>query len=251
MTYRPGDTFLHRTDPRAKVGCLLVVLALALTTTRLDVLAVLLAVVAAALWAMAAIAPWSYARALAVIVPLIVLLTLLQALVQPGPVLATVAGVALSRPGVLLGLGIGLRLLVMGIAFHGFSVTTSPSAVSLAVHKAGIPYRFAYLASFAFRFLPLLQDEARTLLTAMSLRASPDAYGANPVPRVRGLLRLVFPMLVGALRRSGDIALSMELRGYGLRGARTFTRPLRFRASDGVLLAGAVALVAIRIWGFS
>lgn len=244
MLYRPGTTFLHRCDPRAKFLLILGVLVVALSTTRLDVLVVLTVLVVLALAVLARIMPRSYGKALLLIIPLIILLTLLQSLVQQGPALVTIGGVQLSREGVLLGLGIGLRLFAMGICFYGFSVTTSPTDIALGLNRLGVPYKFAYLTSFAFRFLPLLQDEAQTLLTAMALRGSSENSSANPFRRGRALVRMVFPMLVGSIKRSGDIALSMELRGYGLKAHRTYLRSLHFGRSDAVVVVLVVLITA-------
>src|SRR5699024_6889115 len=144
MLYRPGDTFFHRADPRAKILLILAVLALALTTTRLDVLVTLTVIVILGLAAFAGLTPRTYWKALVVVVPLIVLLTLLQALVQSGDALFTLGSVSFSEHGILLGLGIGMRLMAMGIFFYGFSVTTSPSDISLALNRMGVPYKFAY-----------------------------------------------------------------------------------------------------------
>ncbi|REE75462.1 energy-coupling factor transport system permease protein [Rhodococcus wratislaviensis] len=242
MLYSPGVSQLHRADPRAKMLVVLGVMMCALTTTRIDVLLLILAVVVAGLHLLGNIGLTSYWKVLTAVVPLIALLVLLQSIIQSGPALATIAGIELSRNGFLLGLGIGIRLIALGICFYGFSVVTSPTDISLALHRAGIPYKYAYLTSFAFRFLPLMQDEARTLLTAMAVRGSSDTAAKNPVVRVRALVRMLFPMLVGALRRSGDTALSMELRGYSQGGPRTFIRTLRFTRSDYALVAGAVLL---------
>lgn len=249
MLYRPGTSFLHRTDPRAKFLLILCVLITALSTTRIDVLLVLTAIVVVTLATLAGITPRSYGKALLLIVPLVVLLTLLQSLVQEGPALVTIAGIQFSREGVLLGLGIGLRLFSMGICFYGFSVTTSPSDIALGLNQIGVPYKFAYLTSFAFRFLPLMQDEARMLLTAMALRGSSESGTANPFRRGRALVRMMFPMLVASMKRSGDIALSMELRGYGLPGPRSYLRRPRFRGTDAVV--GIVVLLvtaALLVW---
>jgi energy-coupling factor transport system permease protein len=240
MLFEPGTTFLHRTDPRIKLGAILVILIVALTTTRLDVQIALAAVVIVGLALGAGITPRRYAKALAVVIPLIVLLTLLQSLVQAGPTLFSIGGVHFSQHGFILGLGIGMRLFAMAICFYGFSVTTSPSDIALALNTMGVPYKFAYLTSFAFRFLPLLQDEARTLLTAMEVRGSTEAGAKNPFKRGKAIVRMIFPMLAGSMKRSSDIALSMELRGYSHNGKRTYYRTLALRASDLALLCGVV-----------
>jgi energy-coupling factor transport system permease protein len=244
MLFEPGTTFLHRTDPRIKLSAVLVVLIVALTTTRLDVQIALAALVIIGLAVGAGITPRRYAKALLVIVPLIALLTLLQSLVQTGPTLFSIGGVDFSQHGFMLGLGIGVRLFAMAICFYGFSVTTSPSDIALALNTMGVPYKFSYLTSFAFRFLPLLQDEARTLLTAMEVRGSREAGSKNPFKRGKAIVRMLFPMLAGSMKRSSDIALSMELRGYSHTGKRTYYRTLALHASDLVLLAGVVIVAA-------
>lgn len=244
MLYRPGHTFLHRADPRVKIVVILAVLVLALTTTRLDVLVLLTAIIMAGLAVLAGLTPRHYWKALTLVVPLIVLLTLLQGIVQQGPSLLSIGPVDISRAGILLGLGIGMRLMAMGICFYGFSVTTSPSDISLALNRMGVPYKFAYLTSFAFRFLPLMQDEARTLLMAMAVRGSSETSSPNPFRRGRAIVRMLFPMLVGSIKRSGEIALSMELRGYGLPGPRSFYRTLRFRRADALFLVSFAVLAA-------
>lgn len=248
MLYRPGDSFLHRADPRAKIAVVLIVLALALTTTRVDSQLVLLLAVVLGLQILGGISVKTYWKAVAVVVPLIVLLVLIQALLQSGPPIATIGGVELSEAGVLLGLGIGIRLFAMGVAFYGFSVTTSPTAICLALHKTGMPYKMAFLTSFAFRFLPLIQDEARGLLTAMSVRGSAQPASRNPFQRGTAIVRMLFPMLVGSMRRSGEIALSMELRGYALPGPRTFVQKLKFKYADSAFLTGTALLGACLIF---
>lgn len=251
MLYRPGTSFLHRADPRAKLFLIAAVLFLALMTTRLDVLALLTLAVVLGLMALGRITPLSYWKVLLLVLPLIVLLTLLQALVQGGEPIAVIGGVPLSKSGTLLGLGIGLRLVAMGICFYGFSVTTSPSDISLALDRMGVPYKFAYLTSFAFRFLPLMQEEASTLLTAMAVRGSSEGSSRNPIRRGRAIVRMLFPMLVGSMKRSGEISLSMELRGYGLAGPRSYYRQLSFDRKDALLvivvLAFVVALIAFQM----
>lgn len=247
MLYRPGNTFFHRADPRAKIVAILAVMVLALSTTRLDVLVALTVVVIVTLNFFAGLTPRAYWKAIVLIVPLIMLLTLLQALVQSGEAMFTLGSVSFSERGILLGLGIGLRLMAMGICFYGFSVTTGPSDIALALNRMGVPYKLSYLTSFAFRFLPLMQDEAGTLLTAMAVRGSSEGSSKNPFRRGKAIVRMLFPMLVGSMTRSGTISLSMELRGYGLPGPRTFYRTLRFRLADTGLLAGVAVLAAALI----
>ncbi|HBS7470648.1 TPA: energy-coupling factor transporter transmembrane protein EcfT [Klebsiella pneumoniae] len=248
MLYKPGDSFLHRADPRSKFIALLAILILALSTTRTEILLLTFFDTVIALRLLAKTPFSAYMRVVLFILPLIIILVVLQGIVQPGAPLITLGGVTLSAQGVQLGLALGLRLLTMGVCFLGFSATTRPGEVALAVHSAGVPYRYAYLTSFAFRFLPLMQEEAGVLLKAMSVRACADVSSRNPLRRGSAIVRMIVPILIGAMRRSADIALSMELRGYGLGTRRTFVRTLRLRGSDVALMLMAIIFVAAMLW---
>lgn len=251
--YEPGSSALHHLDPRAKLLAVLAVLAIAITTTRMDLLIPLLLVVVLVLEFVGRISITSYWKVVAAILPLILILVLIQGLVHEGPTLVEVGPLTLTSPGVLVGLGLGLRLATMGLCFYGFARTTSPTDISLALHRSGMPYKYAFLATFAFRFLPLVQDETRTLLMAMASRGSAQTASKNPFARGAAVVRMIFPLLVGSLRRSGEIALCMELRGYGLPVKRTFMRVLKFRPADAVLMTCALVLlvgyVTVRLSG--
>ena len=86
------------------------------------------------------------------------------------------------------------------------------------------------------RGFPLLGTQARALETGKARSA-----------RIRSFLRGSFSLLVFALRRSGKLATTMEARGFGAAGRRTWARPSRLRAADAVLLLVAIALPSIAL----
>lgn len=255
MLYRNGISYLHRADPRAKILALLVVLALALSTTGVENQLLLLLIVIAGLQALGGLSVRGYWKGLAVLVPFTAVLMLLQAILQSGATVATIWGVGLSSDGLYLGLGIALRLVAMGLAFYGFSATTSPQSICLALERMKVPYKAAFLTSFAFRFLPLIEDEGRALMTAMAVRGSPQPFSRNPVSRIAATIRMIFPMLVSALRRSRQIALSMELRGYSANLPRSSVHEIAFRTGDYVFMGSVVilgsVLVILRVFNLS
>ena len=65
--------------------------------------------------------------------------------------------------------------------------------------------------------------------------------------RIRSFLRGSFSLLVFALRRSGKLATTMEARGFGAEGARTWARVSRLHAADAALMVVAVAVPAIAL----
>jgi energy-coupling factor transport system permease protein len=246
--YASGDSFLHRADPRTKFLAIIVLLYFVLTTLVVPYMAAVLALVVLTLWLLGRISPREYAPVLATFLPLIAVVTLIQALVRPaaeGTYLAEVAGLRFSREGVTVGLAIGMRLMAMALTFAAFAMTTDPNDIALALTRLRIHYRYCYLTSFALRFLPLVQEEAQTLLTATAIRGSADPAARNPFKRARAVVNILLPLMVGALRRSVDISLAMELRGYRDDRPRTYTRRIGMKRQDYWLLAGIAVFAAV------
>lgn len=68
------------------------------------------------------------------------------------------------------------------------------------------------------------------------------AEGRGPVAWLQRTRRYAIPLLAGAVRRAGRVALAMDARGFGASPQRTYLRRLRVEAADWVFAAGAVAL---------
>ncbi|WP_320066665.1 energy-coupling factor transporter transmembrane component T [Micromonospora sp. RTGN7] len=157
-----------------------------------------------------------------------------RVLVEAGPVLVTT--------GVLL-TALGLALRVLAVALPGVIVfaTTDPTDLADAlIQNARAPARFAIGALAAFRLVPLLGQEWQMI--SMARRARGVEAGRNPVARLRLFVSTAFALLVGAIRRGTRLAVAMDARGFDSGLPRTVARRQRFRAADGVLIAGAAAL---------
>jgi energy-coupling factor transport system permease protein len=140
----------------------------------------------------------------------------------------------------------------MGIAFIAFSLTTDPFDWGLSLYQAGLPYKPAFMFAFALRFFPLLQEELATIRNALRARGYRAVDTRNPVSLVLGVSVSMFPLAVGALRRSQDIAMSMELRGFSFPEAtgvkRVIFRDIRIRTWDKVCIALTLLLLSIMIY---
>lgn len=176
--------------------------------------------------------------------PLMLGVTLVHLLTRPGPYFFTAFGfLHLSTPGLQSGLSIAFRLAAMGVAFMMFSMTTDPFDWGLSMYKNGLPYRIAFMFAFAMRIFPLIQEELTVIRNALAARTY-DAVGtSNPIVILRGAIVSAFPLIVGSLRRSQEIALAMEMRGLSvaeeLGVQRTLFRDIQLRRQDYVVMAGA------------
>ena len=149
---------------------------------------------------------------------------------------------AISDHSMWLALGIGLRmcaLVVPAIALlDRIDPTDMGDGLAQILH---LPARPVLAALAGARMTSLMAADWKALERARRARGVGDAS------RIRSFLRGSFSLLVFALRRSGKLATTMEARGFGAAGRRTWARPSRLRAADAALMAVAIAVPAIAL----
>jgi energy-coupling factor transport system permease protein len=155
---------------------------------------------------------------------------------------------SMSLAGFLFGTAVAFRLGAMAICFLFFSYTTDPFEWGLSMYKAGIPYKGAFMFASAMRFYPLLQEEFITIQDALKARGSDLLVKwYNPVRLMWGVLTTAIPMGLGGLRRSRNIALSMELRGFSFPEEtgvqRQLFRDIQLRPADYIIITLWIAVV--------
>lgn len=241
--FAAGTSLLHRLDPRSKlvlVACLAIGAFVFPHPWLMPFVPILL------LWSLGNISPRLYLGIILFMLPLVLVILLLQ-LAAGGPPyypIRLVGFVPISVRGLQIGLELGFRLLTMGIAFILFSATTDPFDWGLAMYRAGMPYRVAFMFAFAMRFFPLLQEELAVISDALAARGCESLRSRNPLQIIKGGVSAVMPLGMSALRRSQSIALAMEMRGFGYAEeagiARTLFRDVRLRPRDWAAMAFSV-----------
>lgn len=165
---------------------------------------------------------------------------------------------AMSINGLLFGTAVAFRLGAMAICFLFFSFTTDPFEWGLSMYKAGVPYKGAFMFASAMRFYPLLQEEFITIQDALKARGSDLLVKwYNPFRLIWGVLTTAIPMGLGGLRRSRNIALSMELRGFSFPEEtgvqRQLFRDIQLRLADWVIIffwiTATLAVAVLRVTG--
>jgi len=246
-----GDSPLHRLDPRPKFLLVVAVLAYVLLFEQPTFLLAAFFVVIGIIWVFGRIPPTEYWTLLLFFMPLIGAVTLIQGLTLHPPESEIVLGlgpIRFSDYGLLFGASIGLRLATMGLTFMMFSMTTTPKNVGLALHKVGIPFKYAYLATFGLRFLPMMQSDLKTIQDARAVRGDKDVGSRNPFRRLKSLPMSFFPLAANSLRQSNETAKALELRGYGASERRTTVFDLELRWIDYAVCVVAVIAVAATVY---
>lgn len=145
-----------------------------------------------------------------------------------------------SIPTALLGIARTAAVTLAAVQF--VSWTTATDAAMMLI-SWGVSYRYAMLIVVAKRFLPLMQKEFLAISDSQSVRG----YPAETIrAKIRNLPLTFMPMLYRAVRHSADIALAMELKGFGRSRQRTFSRQLHLKPWEKMMIV-LLALIFISV----
>jgi energy-coupling factor transport system permease protein len=249
--YRDGDSWLHRRDPLTKLLALGVVLlaAFLLPPVVLIVLGVLCALAAASVSLLGPLV-----RSLRIPAVLLASIVVVNALFFPGATdrLVELGPFAVTREGLTFGVVTAGRLLVAFLASILFLFTTLADDLLEALVARGVSHRLAFVLLSAVQLVPRMQARAAAILQAQQARGL--AVGGSPARRLRALVPLIGPVILGSLIDVRERTLALEARGFGARSAgadRTAYRVVPDPPVDRwlrwalVLLAVAVVVVAV------
>ena len=159
------------------------------------------------------------------------------------------SGYVLTAVAVETAFAMTLRFVVLVESFSVFFLTTSPDHLGLALEQSRVPYEFAFAFTTAVRFVPVLAEEAQTIMDAQKARGLELEKGGF-LKRIRNYVPVLIPLIVSAIRRSLELAEAMESRAWGATKKRTNLYALRLHRGDFALLAITIGVlvVAIYVW---
>src|SRR5690625_519670 len=132
-----------------------------------------------------------------------------------------------------------------------FIATTHPSEFSASLNKIGVNYKIAYSVSLAFRYIPDIQRDYRTIAQAQQARGIDLSSNEKLGTRVKNAVAIVLPLILTSLDRIEVISNAMELRGFGKNKRRTWYSYKPFKRMDYIVLAiGLIILVVSLIITF-
>jgi energy-coupling factor transport system permease protein len=168
-----------------------------------------------------------------------------------GTVLLQVGPIRATAEGALFALEIVLRVLVIAGALSLFYLTTRTSDLVIDLERRGVSPRIAFIARSAVTTVPAMVDRASTITDAQRARGL-DTQG-SVLRRIRGIVPMVGPTILGAINEVEERTLALEARGFTRPGRRTL---LWSPADSGGQRLGRWLVVAViplvlvvRAWG--
>jgi energy-coupling factor transport system permease protein len=185
--------------------------------------------------------------------PLAISVLLVNLLFFPGGerVLARIGPVTATLEGLLFAVETLLRLLVIGGAIGLFYLTTSPGELVLDLERRGVPARLAFVANASVQTVPAMVEHAAAITAAQRARGL-DTEGSL-WRRIRGVVPIVGPVVLGSIAQVEERSLALEARGFTRPGRRTLLwAPADSNAQRAIrwlLVAALLALGAARLIG--
>ena len=248
--YFPGNTPIHRLDPRTKlIWVVLYIVALFSAQWLLTyglVLGLLITVVA--------LSKIQFKVILKSMKPLlfIILLTgLLNLFYTQGTPLVSFWVFTISREGIFSAVFMVLRISMLITGTFMLTYTTSPISLTDGLErllgplkKIKVPvHELTMMMCIALRFIPTLIEETDKIISAQKARGA-DFETGSIFSRAKALIPILVPLFISSFRRADELAVAMECRCYHGGEGRTRLKELSYRRVDYIVLIGGLLFVA-------
>jgi energy-coupling factor transport system permease protein len=242
LQYVHKDAFLHRLHPYTKIFFIILVSLMAIIATSIPFLAIL--VVIMLIFAAYGELLWESLRQLKLILVMSVIFILITVITMPGgdtlgyiiPQGVPLIGgfIPVTTGGLLIGIVLTLRFMILIFAFQLFLISTQPRDIVHALEKIRLPIDYILMFIIALRFIPTLQIEGQRIHEAQLARGFNPGTGITG--KVRSVAPIVIPLVSNALLRSNVLGLTIDMRGYRM-GKRTHVRERIFLARDYAVMS--------------
>lgn len=245
-----GSSWLHRRHPLTKgLGVTFVLLAAFLLPPL--ILIVLLVGLVAIAWTSSLLGP--LVRAMRIPAVLLTSILVVNTLFFPGATdrLLEVGPLAVTREGLTFGLISAGRVLVAFLALVLFLLTTLADDLLEALIARGASHRIAFVILSAVQMVPRMQARAGSILDAQQARGL--RVEGSLMRRLRALIPLIGPVILGSLIDVRERTFALEARGFGARPERTAYRivadPPRERWLRSLLIVACLAVIIAAVTG--
>jgi energy-coupling factor transport system permease protein len=145
------------------------------------------------------------------------------------------------------GLGFAVEILARIAAISGavtlFYLTTRPNELVLDLERRGVPARLAFVANASVQTVPAMAERAQLIVAAQRARGLDTEGGLRN--RLRGILPIVGPVVLGSIAEVEERSITLEARGFTHPGRRSLlwspADDVGQRAARWLLLALLVA----------
>ncbi|MEF9983386.1 MAG: energy-coupling factor transporter transmembrane component T [Oscillospiraceae bacterium] len=239
--YFPGDSPIHKMDPRMKI-----------TLTFVYIIALFLAKNLAAVFFGIAFVVICYfisriplnmiIKSLKPVIPIVIFTSVLNMFfVEAGTPVFEWSFIKITTGGITISILMSVRIICLIAGTSLLTYTTSPIALTDGIERLLSPlkklkvpvHELAMMMTIALRFIPTLIEETEKIMSAQKARGA-DMETGGLIQRAKALIPILIPLFVSSFRRADELALAMECRCYHGGEGRTRMKVLKYSAVDFV-----------------
>ena len=241
--YYPGESFLHRLDPRSKLLASMLLLAGLLISN--SIITIVFFSVYTVLGVMLSGIPVAvFGRNLKSFLWFLIFTFLIHLLLnsEGNTLVMLPLGLRITSTGLAFAVLYTTRLVLIVVVAGLLTLSTTPVDFTDGLERLFSPLRrlrvpvheIALMISLSLRFIPLLLRETERLKNAQISRGV--SFSGSLVSRLKSVLAMLLPLFVSAFRRADELAVAMEARYYVNGTYRTSYRTLKFQRGDVLIL---------------
>lgn len=254
--YFPGNSILHRLDPRTKILLTAMYIVALFLAKQLVGYGIMMVVLASAI-AVSKVKLKTIFRGLKPIMIIIIITAFLNLFWTPGQTIWKWGFLNLTVEGIWSAIFMVLRISMLILCTFLLTYTTSPILLTDGLEnlmgplkKIHVPvHELSMMMSIALRFIPTLIEETDKIMSAQKARGA-DFDTGGLMDKAKALIPLLVPLFISAFRRADELAIAMECRCYHGGEGRTRLRQLKYRKADvAFLVCGLAVCVAVGVLG--
>ncbi|MCX7711247.1 MAG: energy-coupling factor transporter transmembrane protein EcfT [Clostridia bacterium] len=253
--YIPGDSLVHKADPRTKIILTLAYLILIfMLNTYFGFLMYGLFTI---LITVGSNIPVKYTlKGLKPVLFIVIFTVVINIFTVSGTPISDLPVLnRITYEGIDLSVKMALRLMLLIMGASLLTFTTTPIALTDGIEKLMKPlnrfnvpvHEIAMMMAIALRFIPTILEETEKIIKAQAARGA-DFDTGNLMQRAKSFIPVLVPLFISAFRRADDLATAMEARCYRGSVGRTRMKQLRFSSSD-IIVTAIMILFASLVFG--
>jgi len=237
--YIPGNSVIHRLDPRSKLLAMFAFLLLIFWANNLITNVLIIAFVFAMVL-LSQIRLSFFINGLKPMIGIILFTTIFQVFFTPGAsVLWDFWIFKVSIEGLQQALIIFIRFVLIIFFSTLLTLTTTPLSLADGIESGLAPlkrlkvpvHEIGLMLSMSLRFVPTLMDDTTRIMNAQRARGV-DFNEGNLIQKVKSVIPILIPLFASSFKRADALATAMEARGYQGGEGRTKYRVLEWKFPD-------------------
>ena len=248
--YFPGNSLLHRFDPRSKILFTVLFIAAIFLCKGLVSYGITLLILLMMI-GISKVQPRVFLKGMKPVVFIVVCTAILNLFYTSGTVLWSWGILKITEEGIWKAGFMVLRILMLIACTLLLTYTTSPILLTDGLEKLLRPlkklhfpvHELSMMMSIALRFIPTLIEETDKIMSAQKARGA-DFDSGNLIQKAKALIPILIPLFISSFRRAEELAIAMECRCYHGDEGRTSLRQLHYAGRDYGLIVFSIALCA-------